>query len=526
MKDDGAAFLAPVSGLRRRDLLALGASSSVAAATGGVAAAVLGASRALGAGAPGPAVATPSRSKLPALPREFPKDFVWGAATAAYQVEGATAEDGRGPCIWDMFCRKPGKVWRDQCPDRSADHYHRVKEDVALMKDMGLPAYRFSISWSRVIPEGTGAINPKGLDFYDRLVDQLLAAGIAPWATLYHWDLPLAVYHRGGFLNRDVAEWFGDYTRVVARRLADRVAAWMPLNEPQVYIGSGMQLGRHAPGDQLRFTEVMLAAHNTLRGHGRAVQALRAEARQKPLIGTAQAGVNRIPATDHPDDVRLARERAFATDPETMYSNTLWLDAMVLGKYPAEYLKGNAAHLPPLFSTGTLADDLKVIGQPLDFVGVNQYQADRIRRGKDGKAETVPWPDGFPITASFEWAVAPETMYWMPKFLHERYRLPLYITENGVSVRDWISVDGRCHDPTRIDFTTRYLRELGRAIADGVPVRGYFHWSLLDNFEWAEGFKHRFGLVHVDYQTGKRTPKDSAAWYREVIASHGRNVFT
>jgi len=463
---------------------------------------------------------------LPPLPTAFPDDFLWGAATAAYQVEGAAAEDGRGPCIWDMLCRKPGKIWRDQCADRSSDHYHRVKEDVALIKHLGIPAYRFSISWSRVLASGTGPINAKGLDFYDRLVDQLMAAGIAPWATLYHWDLPLSLYHRGGFLNRDVADWFGDYTRIVAARLSDRVAAWMPLNEPQVFIGSGMQLGRHAPGDQLRFTEVMLAAHNTLRCHGRAVQALRAEGKQKLQIGTAQAGVNKIPATEKVEDIEVARQRALATDPETMYSNTLWLDPMLLGRYPDEYLRGNAAHVPASFATQTFSDDLRVIAQPLDFLGINQYQADRVRRGKDGKAEVVPWPDGYPITASFEWAVAPETMYWMPKFLHERYGRPIYITENGVSVRDWISLDGKCHDPSRIDFTTRYLRELGRAIADHIPVRGYFHWSLLDNFEWAEGFKHRFGLVHVDYQTGQRTPKDSAAWYRQVIATKGRAVFT
>ena len=463
---------------------------------------------------------------LPALPRAFPDGFLWGVATSAYQVEGAAAEDGRGPCIWDMLCRKPGKVWRDQCPDRSADHYHHMKGDVELMKQMGVPAYRFSISWSRVLPEGTGAVNDRGIDFYDRLVDELLGAGIAPWATLYHWDLPLALYHRGGFLNRDIADWFGDYTRLVARKLSDRVPAWMPLNEPQVFIGSGMQVGRHAPGDQLRFSEVMLAAHNTLRCHGRAVQALRAEGKSKLQVGTAQAGVNSIPATDHAEDIKAARTRALATDAETMYSNTLWLDPMILGRYPEDYLKSNARHLPPHFATPAFVDDLKVIAQPLDFVGVNQYQADRVRRGKDGKAEVVPWPDGVPITASFEWAVAPETMYWMPRFLYERYRKPIYITENGVSVRDWVSLDGKCHDPTRIDFTTRYLRELGRAIADGVPVRGYFHWSLLDNFEWAEGFKHRFGLIHVDYQTGKRTPKDSAAWFREVIASKGRLVFS
>jgi beta-glucosidase len=523
----------PPPGLDRRDWM-----KWLAASTGGLATVTAGASAGgAAAGAAGSAptdahvgTAGPGAGARPladggAAGHAFPADFVWGAATAAYQVEGAAAEDGRGPCVWDMFCRHPGKVWRDQCADVSADHYHRMKEDVGLMRAMGLPAYRFSISWSRVLPEGAGAPNPRGLDFYDRLVDELLGAGIAPWATLYHWDLPLALYHRGGFMNRDVADWFGDYTTLVARRLSDRVPAWMPLNEPQVFIGSGLQLGRHAPGDQLRFTEVMQAAHNTLRCHGRAVQALRASARRPLEIGTAQAGVNRIPATTRPEDVQAARERAFATDPETMYSNALWLDPMVLGHYPADYLAGNRPHLPPVFATSTLADDLKLIAQPLEFVGVNQYQADRVRRTRDGRIETVPYPDGFPITASFEWAVAPETMYYMPKFLFERYRKPIYITENGISVRDWIGVDGQCHDPSRIDFTIRYLRALAQAIADGVPVRGYFHWSLLDNFEWAEGFKHRFGLIHVDYATGTRTPKDSAHFYRDVIASRGARVF-
>jgi beta-glucosidase len=505
-KGSGARGARPAKALpSRRNVLKLAASSA--------------------AGAAGAAIIPGAAASAAAVARSFPADFLWGAATAAYQVEGATAEDGRTPCIWDMFCRKPGKVWRDQCPDRSADHYHRVKEDVALMKRMRLQVYRFSVSWSRILPEGTGAVNAKGLAFYDRLVDELLAAGIAPWLTLYHWDLPMALYHRGGFLNRDVAEWFAEFTQAVVRKLSDRVSVWMPLNETQVFIGSGMQLGRHAPGDTLQFGDVMLAAHNTLRVHGRSVQVIRAEAKRKPFIGTAQAGVNSVPATDRAEDVQAARERALGTDAETMYSNALWLDPMFLGRYPDEYLKVNAKHAPPLFQTSAFADDLKVIGQPLDFLGLNQYDAERVRRGANGKPEVVPWPVGHPITAIREWAVVPETMYWMPKFLYERYKKPLYITENGIAVRDWVSLDGKCHDPTRIDFTTRYLRELARAIADGVDVRGYIHWSLLDNFEWAEGFKHRFGMIHVDYETGKRTLKDSALWYRDVIASKGKTVF-
>ena len=460
----------------------------------------------------------------PAPPTRFPAHFLWGSATAALQVEGAARADGRSPSIWEVFCQKPGKVWRDQCPEVAADHYHRFREDVAIMRDLGLGAYRFSVSWSRVLPEGTGPLNTRGMDFYDRLVDGLLAAGIAPWLTLYHWDLPQALALRGGFLNRDIASWFADYTGHVVERLGDRIAAWMPLNEPQVFIGSGLQLGRHAPGDQLRFSEVMLAAHHALRCHGRAVQVIRAGKSAKSQVGTSQAGVSSVPASERAEDVAAARARALGTAPETMYSNALWLDAMVFGRYPEAYLRGNARHLPASFQTSAFADDMREIGQRLDFIGVNQYQCDRVRRGAGGAPEVVPFPDGFAST-TMEWAVEPSTMYWMPKWLHERYRLPLYITENGVAVSDWVSLDGRCHDPLRIDFTQRFLRELARAIDDGVPVHGYFYWSLLDNYEWAHGYKQRFGLVHVDYPSGRRTLKDSALWYRDVIASQGRSLW-
>jgi beta-glucosidase len=516
--------------LSRRLTLALLAASGASALCNG---ALRGAARAAPKQSPAPPAALPQTPQATPRPQparaaqpppRFPERFVWGSATAALQVEGAANSDGRAPSIWDMFCRKPGKVWRDQCPDVSADHYHRVAEDVALMQELGLQAYRFSVSWSRVLPEGTGAINRKGLDFYDRLVDRLLAAKVAPWLTLYHWDLPLALYRRGGFLNREVADWFADYTKLLVERLGDRVAVWMPLNEPQVFVGSGLQGSRHAPGDQLSFSEVMLAAHHALLCHGRAVPILRSARNKAALVGTSQAGVSSVPATNRAEDIAAARARALGSAPETMYSNALWLDAMVFGRYPEDYLRGNAKHLPARFETSALGDDLRTIGQRLDFIGLNQYQCDRVRRGKDGQPEVVPFPDGV-ATTTMEWAVEPSTMYWMPKWLHERYRLPLYITENGVAVSDWLSLDGKCHDPLRIDFTTRFLRELARAIADGVPVHGYLYWSLLDNYEWAHGYKQRFGLVHVDYESGKRTKKDSALWYRDVIASNGRSLW-
>jgi beta-glucosidase len=373
-----------------------------------------------------------------------------------------------------------------------------------------------SVSWPRVLPEGTGAPNPKGLDFYDRLIDELLRAGITPWVTLYHWDLPLALYHRGGWLNREVTGWFADYATLIGKRLGDRVHHWMPLNEPQVFLGAGLIQGRHAPGDKLRLAEFLHACHNTLLAHGRAVQALRAAGKGPMKIGTAQAGYNYVPATDSADDLKAARARYFATADDSYKQNAWWLDPLVLGKYPDDGVKLYGASMPVI-----KAGDMEAIKQPLDFIGVTLYSADPVRKGKDGKPEVIPWPTGYPITG-FEWAVAPSILRLIPTWLHERYKLPIAVVENGLSQRDWVSADGAVHDPTRIDFTARYLRELAAAIAAGVPVEAYFHWSILDNFEWAEGYKHRFGLIYVDYTTQKRTVKDSGHWYREVIATNGR----
>jgi beta-glucosidase len=465
------------------------------------------------------ALAVPGwRAAAAASKPAFPPGFTWGAATAAYQIEGGAADDGKGPSIWDMFCKKPGAIWNDQSGDVACDHYHRWKDDVALARTLGLQAYRFSVSWPRVLPAGTGAVNAKGLDFYDRLVDALLAAKIEPWLTLYHWDLPLALYHRGGWLNRDVAGWFADYAAVVVERLGDRVRYFMPLNEPQVFLGAGMIQGRHAPGDKLRFTEYLLAVHNTLLAHGAAVRAIRASAKGKVQVGCAQASYNSVPATNAAGDLAAARARYLATADETYKQNAWWLDAMILGRYPADGTSLYGPALPEI-----RASDMEAIRQPLDFLGVNLYQADAVRRGKNGHPEVVPFPVGWPLT-SMEWAVTPSIMRLVPTWLHERYKLPVVIAENGVSLPDWIAADGQVHDPQRIDFARAYLRELAAAIAAGVPVQAYFHWSLLDNFEWAHGYKQRFGLVHVDFATQKRTPKDSARWYAKVISSNGASL--
>jgi beta-glucosidase len=447
----------------------------------------------------------------------FPGQFLWGAAAAAYQIEGGAGEDGMGPSIWDMFCRKPGAVFEGHTGDVACDHYHRYAEDVAIMRSIGLDAYRFSIAWPRVLPDGTGAPNAAGLAFYDRLVDVLLEADIEPFVTLFHWDLPLALYHRGGWLNRDSADWFARYAALVVERLSDRVKNWITLNEPQVFIESGLQIGRHAPGDKLRLAEVLRAGHHALLAHGKAVQAIRATARQPVRLGLAFVGIPHMPATLSEEDVTAARRATFAVPP-TLWNNAWWMDPVFLGGYPEDGLRSFGASVP---APG--AKDLEIISEPLDFFGVNIYHGEYVRAGKDGEARPVTWPAGRDMTA-LDWPVTPEAMYFGPRFFHERYGKPILVTENGLSCRDWIARDGKVHDWQRIEYLTRYLLELERAIDDGVPVEGYFHWSFIDNFEWAEGYKERFGLVYCDYATQKRVVKHSARWYAELIRTHGASL--
>jgi beta-glucosidase len=449
----------------------------------------------------------------------FPKHFVWGAAAASYQIEGGAYEGGRGQSVWDMYCNKAGQVWNGHTGDVSCDHYHRYAEDAGIMRELGLQAYRLSIAWPRIQPTGVGAPNAAGLDFYDRLVDALLAAGVTPWVTLFHWDFPLDLYHRGGWLNRDSADWFADYTTHVVERLSDRVKHWMTLNEPQVYIGAGHHEGRHAPGDKLRFKEVLLAGHHTLLAHGKSVQAIRAASKQACRVGYAPVALCKMPYDESSAaHVAAARQSMFSVAAETAWTNSWWMDPAYLGHYPEDGLRFFGKDAPEVRS-----GDLETIHQPLDFCGVNIYQGQYVRPDATGAPQDVPPPVGAKLTA-FEWYVTPEAMYWGPKFLHERYGKPIVITENGISCRDWVSRDGQVHDPQRIDFTHRYLLEGARAIADGVPLETYFHWSFIDNFEWAHGYKHRFGLVFCDYETGQRTIKDSGRWYAEVIRTNGASL--
>ncbi|MCB9866330.1 MAG: beta-glucosidase [Phycisphaerales bacterium] len=446
----------------------------------------------------------------------FPEGFEWGVAAAAYQIEGAADADGRGPSIWDTFAQTPQRVFHGHTGARACDHFHRFAEDADLIAGLGARAYRLSVSWPRVLPEGTGKVNEAGLGFYDRLVDALLARGVTPWITLFHWDMPQAVFDRGGWLNRASADWFAEFAAVMADRLGDRVKHWFTINEPQVFLGLGHAGGEHAPGMRYALPEVLRACHHVLLAHGRAVSAIRAQGKQA-RVGWAPHGSIRYPLTVEPADVEAARRATLGIPAgDDWYFNTSWYaDPALLGYYPEEGIVRFGSLLPTGFE-----DDYAAIHQPLDFFGVNIYQGHPTRADEAGNAVEQPRPPGYPHTM-FHWPVEPEVLYWGPKFLHERYRLPIYITENGCAAMDWVHADGAVHDAPRVDYLCRHLLALRRAIADGADVRGYFHWSILDNFEWAEGYRMRFGLVYVDYATLERIPKDSYRWYQQVIRTNG-----
>lgn len=454
----------------------------------------------------------------------FPSGFVWGVATAAYQIEGGATAEGRGRSVWDAFCDRPGAVVGGHRGDTACDHHRRFLEDVALMKSLGVRAYRFSIAWPRVMPGGDGPVNAAGLDFYSRLVDALLDAGIEPWATLFHWDYPEPLFQRGGWLHPDSPKWFEAYATACARALGDRVNAWFTINEPQIFIGHGHHLGRHAPGQRLARPEIAAAAHRVLHAHGLASRALRAQdAKARVGMASADSHALTLPASESPADIARARAATFATvDADDWMFNTAWYnDPIFFGRYPDDALP----HAEPGLPTGW-ERDLDTIRSAPDFYGTNTYnaqpQAVRDRPAPVGGVWAV-LPPGWPQTA-IQWPVTPEALRWGPRFLHERYRVPVYVSENGLACTDWRHTDGRVHDEARVDFLRRHLVELRRGMEDGADVRGYFHWSLLDNFEWAEGYQMRFGLVHVNYQTGQRTPKASFGEYRGIIASHGATL--
>ncbi len=448
----------------------------------------------------------------------FREDFTWGGASAAYQIEGATGEDGRGMSVWDMFCRQEGRIVDGSSGNVACDHYHRYKTDVDLMKKIGYKAYRFSIAWPRILPDGTGCVNERGVDFYDRLTDSLLEAGIVPYVTLFHWDYPYALFRRGGWMHPDSPKWFAAYVDVIARRLGDRIKHFFTLNEPQCFIGISCDTTEHAPGIHMPIWDTLLMAHHVLLGHGLAVQALRA-AVPDAEVGIAPTCSAHYPASDSPADIAAARQAFFDIDPgRVFWSVSLWSDPIFRGVYPQKLLDLHEEHMPPIRQ-----EDMRIISQPLDVLGQNIYNGQAVRATADGGYEFAPRPTGYPSTAA-KWPVTPEALYWGPRFLFDAYKKPLYLTENGLSCHDVVSLDGKVHDPNRIDFLHRYLRELRRAADDGVDLRGYFHWCVTDNFEWAKGYTERFGMIYCDFETQERILKDSAYWYQEVIQTNGEDL--
>lgn len=451
----------------------------------------------------------------------MPDGFVWGVASAAYQVEGAADRDGRSPSVWDEFSDTPGKVFEGHTGRNACRSYDRPEEDAKLIADLGCTGYRLSIAWPRVLPDGTGKVNDAGLAYYDRLIDALLARGVDPWVTLYHWDMPACLYHKGGWMKRESADWFAEYTGAVVDRLSDRVTRWFTLNEPQIFLGLGHFEGTHAPGLKLPRKDVLLATHHALLAHGKSVQVIRARAKTAPLIGCAPTGNLSVPASDKPEDIEAARNATFSVpDKGWTYNYSWYCDPMLLGKYPEQGIAYFGDDVPEYTD-----EDLKTIHQPLDFFGVNIYTAGvaAADNGDPSKPVSPARHEGYPITM-FRWPLQPDALYWGPKFLSERYNLPVVITENGLASMDWVHADGKVHDAGRIDFLTRYLSELRRAADDGVDVRGYFQWSIMDNFEWAEGYALRFGLVYMDYASGERIPKDSYHWYKTVVESNGADL--
>lgn len=439
----------------------------------------------------------------------FPENFLWGSATAAYQIEGAWNEDGRGLSIWDTFSQTPGNVFQNENGNVAADHYHRWQSDLELMRDLGLQAYRFSISWPRILPEGKGKLNQPGIDFYDRLVDGLLNIGIVPYVTLYHWDLPQSLQDNGGWKNRDTANLFADYARIVAQKLGDRVHHWITHNEPFVVALAGHFTGEHAPGIQ-DISAALLVSHNVLVSHGLAVQALRSSLNNEPQIGITLNLTPVYPFSDSAED-RLAATRLDGVH------NRLFLDPILKGSYP-EDLRELFGPVIPSFNS----EDLKIIATPIDFLGINYYTR-----------AVIQFDPGYPFVQGREikpigneysqmWEVYPPGLFDLLTRVHKEYAPSrILITENGIPVPDGVDADGQIRDYRRIKYLNDHLYQIHKAISRGVPVEGYFVWSLLDNFEWAYGYKMRFGIVYVDFNTQERLIKQSGYWYSKAIRENG-----
>lgn len=442
---------------------------------------------------------------------KFPANFLWGSATSAYQVEGATKEDGRGDSIWDVFCRVPGNIKNNDTGDVADDYYHRWEQDFNYMQSLGLQAYRFSIAWPRIFPNGTGQVNQKGLDFYKRQVDTLLKLNIRPMVTLYHWDLPQALQDKGGWLNRDTTKYFADYAATVFKELGDNVTGWITHNEPWVVAYVGHAFGTHAPGMH-DWAKAVQVTHNLMLSHGLAVQAYRAQ-NLKSQIGITLNLTQAYPTSDSQED----QQAAYRIDG---FQNRWFLDPIFKGNYPSDMQDYMQKNFGPM--NYVQSGDLKTINSPIDFLGVNYYSPSYVANDPNSSYfQTDGKSGGNPVTA-MGWEIVPNSLYDLLMRLKKDYpSVPLYITENGAAFADTVDANNQVNDNDRLKFVYQYLAAAQKAVAAGVNLKGYFVWSLMDNFEWAEGYTKRFGITYVDYQTQKRIPKRSANWYSGVIKQNG-----
>lgn len=456
--------------------------------------------------------ATPTVPAAAQVKTKFPTGFIWGSATAAYQVEGAAKEDGRGESIWDRFSHTPGKVKNGDTGDVADDHYHRYEQDLDLMKDLGLQAYRFSVAWPRIFPTGSGPVNQKGLDFYKRLAEATLKRNIRPMATLYHWDLPQALEDKGGWVSRDTAQRFAEYADTVFRALGDQITTWITHNEPWVVAYVGYGWGSHAPG--LRdFKKAVQVTHNVLLSHGLAVQALRATNAKNSQVGITLNLSPMYGIKDTPED-KAAAQRYDG------FQNRWFLDPVLKGAYPADMLPYYEKKYGPL--DYIKPEDLKIINAPTDFLGINYYNPTRVSANPYNSFFELDTRSGSGPLTAMGWEISPNSLYDLLVRLKQDYgNMPLYITENGAAFSDLVEGNDQVNDAPRLQFLQVHFEAAQRAIEAGVNLKGYFVWSLMDNFEWAEGYSKRFGIVYVDYATQRRIPKRSALWYRDVIRQNG-----
>lgn len=443
-------------------------------------------------------------------PLRFPKNFVWGFAAAAPQIEGAAFTDGKGPSVWDTFARQPGKVRNGDTLDLSCDHYHRYKKDFALMAKLGAKHYRLSLAWPRILPTGRAPVNQKGIDFYHRLIDSMLDHGLTPWVTMFHWDLPQALEDEfGGWRDRRTADAFATYADVIVQAYGDRVKNWITLNEILCFTRLGYGTGQKAPGLCLSEQIVNQTYHHALLAHGHGVRAVREFGGKGARVGLTDVSTGVIPLTESETDIAAARQ-AF------IRHNTRILDPIYRGQYHPDYLRLTGADAPRIER-----GDLTHISRPTDFLGLNIYWAEFVRAGKNGRPETLPFPPSYPATDAAWQKHTPQATYWTPRFCAEIYGVKsIYITESGAGYDDAPPVKGEVIDLHRRDYLRNYLRELHRGIGDGIPVKGYFLWSFMDNFEWEDGYQRRFGVVYCDFNTQRRTPKLSARWYSQVMAAN------